>query len=115
MPSLSVFGAQWGDEGKGKLIDFLAADHDVIARYQGGANAGHTVVVGDERYVLHLIPSGILHAGSVNMIGGGVAVDPLKLFEEIDGLRERGVTVKGSNLGEGVWQWLRCRPLTSRG
>lgn len=98
MPSLSVFGAQWGDEGKGKLIDLLAADADVVVRYQGGANAGHTVVVQGAKYVLHLIPSGILHPGKVNVIGNGVAVDPLKLLEEIEGLRARGVQVSGANL-----------------
>jgi len=98
MPSLSVFGAQWGDEGKGKLIDLLARDADLVVRYQGGANAGHTVVVGDEKYVLHLIPSGILHPGKVNVIGNGVAVDPLKLLEEVDGLRQRGIAVSGANL-----------------
>ena len=73
MTTLSVFGAQWGDEGTGKIIDRLADRVDVVVRYQGGANAGHTVVVGDEKYVLHLIPSGILHKGRVNVIGGGVA------------------------------------------
>jgi len=98
MPSLSVFGAQWGDEGKGKLIDLLARDADYVVRYQGGANAGHTVVVGREKYVLHLIPSGILHPGKVNVIGNGVAVDPARLLEEIDGLRARGVRVDGANL-----------------
>jgi len=98
MPSLSVFGAQWGDEGKGKLIDLLSRDADVIVRYQGGANAGHTVVVGEEKYVLHLIPSGILNAGRINVIGNGVAVDPIKLCEEIDGLAARGVRVDGENL-----------------
>jgi adenylosuccinate synthase len=98
MPSLSIFGVQWGDEGKGKLIDVLAADQDLVVRYQGGANAGHTVVVGDEKYVLHLIPSGILHAGKRNLIGNGVAVDPLKLLDEIDGLAERGVRVTPERL-----------------
>src|SRR5580765_956786 len=98
MPSLSVFGAQWGDEGKGKIIDFFAEEADFVVRYQGGANAGHTVVVGGEKYVLHLIPSGILHPGKVNVIGNGVAVDPFKFLEEIDGLRRRGVTVDGRNL-----------------
>jgi adenylosuccinate synthase len=98
MPSLSVFGAQWGDEGKGKIIDFFAEEADFVVRYQGGANAGHTVVVGGEKYVLHLIPSGILHAGKVNVIGNGVAVDPFKFLEEIDGLRRRGVSVDGRNL-----------------
>lgn len=98
MPSTSVFGAQWGDEGKGKLIDLLARDADFVVRYQGGANAGHTVVVAGAKYVLHLIPSGILHPGKVNVIGNGVALDPLKLLEEIDGLRQRGVAVDGRNL-----------------
>ena len=98
MPSLSVFGAQWGDEGKGKIIDRLAGDVDFVVRYQGGANAGHTVVVGGEKYVLHLVPAGILHPGRVNVIGNGVAVDPLALFQEVDGLRKRGVAVDGSNL-----------------
>ncbi len=98
MPSLSVFGAQWGDEGKGKIIDLLSRDVDTVVRYQGGANAGHTVIVGGEKYVLHLVPSGILHAGRVNVIAGGVAVDPIALLEEIDGLRQRGVEVDGENL-----------------
>jgi adenylosuccinate synthase len=98
MPSLSVFGAQWGDEGKGKIIDRLAAEVDIVVRYQGGANAGHTVVVGDEKYVLHLIPSGILHPGTVNVIGGGIALDPLKMLEEVDGLLARGVDVTPHNL-----------------
>ncbi len=96
--SLCLFGAQWGDEGKGKIIDHLASEVDVVVRYQGGANAGHTVVVGDEKFVLHLIPSGILHAGKINVIGGGVAVDPLKLLEELDGLAERGVEVTPASL-----------------
>ena len=98
MPSLSVFGAQWGDEGKGKIIDLLSRDADYVVRYQGGANAGHTVIVGGEKYVLHLVPSGILHRGRVNVIGNGLAVDPIALLSEIDGLCERGVEVTGKNL-----------------
>jgi adenylosuccinate synthase len=99
MPSLSVFGAQWGDEGKGKLIDLLSGrDADLVVRYQGGANAGHTVVVGAQKYILHLIPSGILHKGKVNVIGNGVAVDPFKFLEEVEGLRARGIAVDGTNL-----------------
>lgn len=98
MPALSVFGAQWGDEGKGKVIDLLSADVDLVVRYQGGANAGHTVVVGEESYALHLIPSGILHADKINVVGCGVALDPLKFLEEIEGLRARGVEVSGKNL-----------------
>jgi adenylosuccinate synthase len=98
MPSLSVFGAQWGDEGKGKIIDLLSRDVDYVVRYQGGANAGHTVIVSGEKYVLHLVPSGILHKGRINVIASGVAVDPFALLDEIDGLRERGVEVSGENL-----------------
>ncbi len=98
MPSLSVFGAQWGDEGKGKIIDQLSVTADYVVRYQGGANAGHTVIVDGEKYILHLVPSGILHEGRVNVIGNGLAVDPIALLEEIDGLLERGVAVTGENL-----------------
>jgi adenylosuccinate synthase len=98
MPSECVFGAQWGDEGKGKIIDRLAAGADYVVRYQGGANAGHTVVVGNEKFVLHLIPSGILHPGKVNVVGNGVALDPEALLFEVDGLHERGVKVDGNNL-----------------
>lgn len=98
MPSLCLFGAQWGDEGKGKIIDHLAGDVDYVVRYQGGSNAGHTVITGGEKHVLHLIPSGILHKGRVNVIGNGVALDPAKLVEEIEGLRARGVEVGPANL-----------------
>lgn len=93
----AVVGLQWGDEGKGKIVDILTAEHDVIVRYNGGANAGHTVVVGDERYALHLIPSGILYEDKICIIGNGVVVDPVKLIEEIDTLRDRGIEV-GDNL-----------------
>ena len=86
-------GLQWGDEGKGKVVDLLTARHDVIVRYNGGANAGHTVMVGEERYALHLIPSGILYSDKVCVIANGVVVDPQALIEEIDALRARGVQV----------------------
>jgi adenylosuccinate synthase len=92
-----VVGLQWGDEGKGKIVDLLTARHDVIVRYNGGANAGHTVVVGDQRYALHLIPSGILYPDKLCVIANGVVVDPEVLIEEIDALRARGVEV-GDNL-----------------
>jgi adenylosuccinate synthase len=98
MPTLSLFGAQWGDEGKGKIIDLLARDADYIVRYQGGPNAGHTVVVNGNKFILRLIPSGILHAGKVNVIGNGVAVDPLALFTEVGELTARGVKVDPKNL-----------------
>ncbi|MDP7009231.1 MAG: adenylosuccinate synthase [Phycisphaerales bacterium] len=93
----AVVGLQWGDEGKGKIVDILTAKHDVIVRYNGGANAGHTVVVGDEKYALHLIPSGILYEDKLCVIGNGVVVDPVQLIKEIDTLRDRGIEV-GDNL-----------------
>jgi adenylosuccinate synthase len=94
VPATLVVGAQWGDEGKGKVIDLLTADADVVVRYQGGANAGHTVMVGEETYVLHLIPSGILYPGKTNVIGNGVVVDPARLVEEIDHFKGRGIDVE---------------------
>jgi len=93
MANMCVVGLQWGDEGKGKIIDILARGFDVVARYQGGSNAGHTVVIGKDKFVLHLIPSGILHEGKTCVIGNGVAVDPVLLLQEIDELRQRGVRV----------------------
>ncbi len=93
----AVVGLQWGDEGKGKIVDLLTSRYDCIVRYNGGANAGHTVQVGSERYALHLIPSGILSKGKINIVGNGVVVDPEKLLDEVDGLRKRGVHV-GDNL-----------------
>jgi adenylosuccinate synthase len=96
-PHTAVVGLQWGDEGKGKIVDLLTARHDVIVRYNGGANAGHTVIVEGERYALHLIPSGILYPDKLCVIGNGVVVDPETLIEEIESLRRRGVEV-GDNL-----------------
>lgn len=93
--TLVVVGAQWGDEGKGKLVDVIAERADWVVRYQGGANAGHTVQIGGESFVLHQIPSGILHAGVRCAIGNGVVLDPDTLFTEIDELVRRGVDVEG--------------------
>ncbi len=90
-----VVGCQWGDEGKGKIVDLLAAEADVIARFQGGANAGHTIVVGDRKYVLHLIPSGIIHPGKECYIGNGVVLDPFGLKEELEVLRNQGIEYAG--------------------
>lgn len=95
MPNTVLVGAQWGDEGKGKIIDVLSEEADIVVRYQGGNNAGHTVKVGDELYVLHLIPSGILHEGKICVIGNGVVVDPLALSREIAELERRGIAVRG--------------------
>jgi adenylosuccinate synthase len=92
--NLLVVGLQWGDEGKGKIIDILSDDYDAIVRFQGGANAGHTVQVGDETFILHLIPSGILREGKLCVIGNGVVVDPECLIGEIEDLRDRGVAVE---------------------
>jgi len=96
--NLAVVGLQWGDEGKGKIVDLLSSRFDLIVRYNGGANAGHSVQVGDQRYALHLIPSGILNPEKINVIANGVVIDPAKLLEEIQGLRQRGVTITGDNL-----------------
>lgn len=96
MPNTVVLGAQWGDEGKGKIVDLLAQDVDVVARYQGGANAGHTIKLPDGReFVLHLIPSGIFHEHCVCVIGNGVVIDPVALREEIKMITEAGIEVKG--------------------
>ncbi len=95
MPVTIVIGAQWGDEGKGKVVDLLAPDVDIVARYQGGANAGHTIKWGDETFVLHLIPSGIFHEGTRCVIGNGVVIDPAALMDEIRAVEARGFTVEG--------------------
>ncbi|MBI5724122.1 MAG: adenylosuccinate synthase [Planctomycetes bacterium] len=96
--NVTVIGLQWGDEGKGKLVDWLAESCDYVARYCGGANAGHTVVVGKERYALHLIPCGVLHKGVMNVVGNGVAFDPAVAAKEMDELSARGVSVGPENL-----------------
>jgi len=93
--NLCVLGAQWGDEGKGKIVDLLTPHFNVVARYQGGHNAGHTVYVGGRKFVLHLIPSGILHPGVICLIGNGVVVDPRALFAEVDELAGMGFDVRG--------------------
>lgn len=94
MPVFGVVGVQWGDEGKGKIIDILAARADVVARFAGGNNAGHTVVLEGKKFVLHLIPSGALNANASNVIGNGVVVDPIHLFKEIEGLEKSGIQIK---------------------
>ena len=90
-----IVGTQWGDEGKGKIIDILSEKSDYIVRYQGGGNAGHTVVVNEKGYIFHLIPSGILHKGKICVIGNGVVVDPAGLVDEIRGLTEKGIDING--------------------
>jgi adenylosuccinate synthase len=96
MKTLVVLGLQWGDEGKGKIVDLLAPDFDAFVRFQGGANAGHTVKFSDKHFALHLIPSGILHPGKMCILGNGMVVDPFALLTEIDRLRGQGVTIEGN-------------------
>src|SRR5579883_481000 len=96
MANTILVGAQWGDEGKGKIIDVLTEQADVVVRTQGGNNAGHTVHIKGKKYVLHLIPSGILRARKSCVIGNGVVVDPVSLVEEIEGLRKLGIKVNGN-------------------
>lgn len=91
----AVVGLQWGDEGKGKVVDLLAANFDAVVRYNGGANAGHSVVVKGERYALHIVPSGILNPGKLAVVGNGVVIDPEVILKETDGLRQRGVDTSG--------------------
>src|SRR5919199_6476606 len=92
MPAIVLLGAQWGDEGKGKATDLLGGSVDYVVRFQGGNNAGHTVVIGDESYALHLLPAGVLSPGVVPVIGNGVVVDPGVLLEEMELLEARGVS-----------------------
>src|SRR6202008_2357894 len=98
MANTILVGAQWGDEGKGKIIDVLTAKADIVVRSQGGNNAGHTVFHNGTTYILHLIPSGILRRGKVCVIGNGVVIDPIALATEIEGLRKLGVKVDNKNL-----------------
>ena len=98
MSAFIILGAQWGDEGKGKMTDYLAEGADVVVRFQGGNNAGHTVVVGEKEYKLHLIPSGILYKDKLNVIGNGVVVDPEALFKEIDYLEALGENITPERL-----------------
>jgi len=98
MPLEIIVGTQWGDEGKGRVTDLLAAGADIVARYSGGDNAGHTVTIGDEIFRLHLVPSGIIHDGVTCLVGNGVVINPAVLLREIDGLAERGVNVSPERL-----------------
>src|SRR5947209_3490038 len=93
MANTILVGAQWGDEGKGKIIDVLTEQADIVVRTQGGNNAGHTVFIGKQKYVLHLIPSGILRKDKVCVIGNGVVVDPLSLLDELKGLLKLGIAI----------------------
>ena len=98
MANVVVIGAQWGDEGKGKITDLLSRSADVVVRYQGGVNAGHTIVVDDKVLKLHLIPSGILYSDTICLIGSGTVVDPKVMLGELDMLAENGIAVDGLQL-----------------
>jgi adenylosuccinate synthase len=93
MPASVIVGLQWGDEGKGKAVDLLSGSVDLVVRFQGGDNAGHTVIVGDEVFKLHLVPSGVLHEHITPVIGNGVVVNPRTLITEMDMLAERGIDI----------------------
>ena len=98
MSNVCVVGLQWGDEGKGKLVDVLTEEFDIVVRYQGGGNAGHTVVVDGDKFVVHLVPSGVFRPGAICVIGNGVVVDPASLVEELDELGERGIDISDNLL-----------------
>lgn len=100
MPSVVIIGAQWGDEGKGKIIDFLAKKADVIVRAQGGNNAGHTVIVGENKHTFHLLPSGVLYEDKMNIIGNGVVIDPKAFLDEIKTLESRGICTSNIRIDE---------------
>ena len=120
MPNIVVVGTQWGDEGKGKIVDLMTDRFDVVARYQGGNNAGHTVIIGDEKFVLHLIPSGILRPEKVCVVGNGVVVDPGAMLEEIEELRTRlGLDLEGrlfvSNRAHAIMAWHKALEVAEEG
>ena len=98
MTNVVVIGSQWGDEGKGKIVDWLSERADVVVRFQGGHNAGHTLVIDGKVYKLHLLPSGIVREGKKSVIGNGVVIDPWALTKEIETVREQGVAITPENL-----------------
>ncbi len=100
MPGISVFGAQWGDEGKGRFVDYLAKNADVVVRYQGGNNAGHTIIAEGVKYTLHLIPAGALYDGKLCIIGNGVVIDPASLIEEMETLNQQGVSLENLKISD---------------
>jgi adenylosuccinate synthase len=111
MSSVVVVGLQWGDEGKGKITDFLASQADLIARFQGGNNAGHTVVVGDDEFKLHLVPSGILYPGKLCILGNGVVINPGVLLQELSGLQKRGIDISGIRISDRAHLIMPYHPL----
>src|SRR3712207_8814555 len=111
MANVVVVGAQWGDEGKGKIVDWLSVEADVVVRFQGGHNAGHTLVIGNQTYKLSLLPSGVVRPGKLAVIGNGVVLDPYALVEEIDKLRGQGVRSEEHTSELQSRQYLVCRLL----
>lgn len=111
MPSVVVVGLQWGDEGKGKITDYLAGQAELIVRFQGGNNAGHTVVVGDEEFKLHLVPSGILYPGKLCVLGNGVVINPGVLLQELSGLQKRGIDISGIRISDRAHLIMPYHPL----
>src|SRR5579872_2512786 len=98
MANVVVVGSQWGDEGKGKIVDWLSEQADIVVRFQGGHNAGHTLVIGGKTYKLSLLPSGVVRPGKLSVIGNGVVLDPQALIEEIGKLKAQGIAVTPDNL-----------------
>jgi adenylosuccinate synthase len=98
MANVVVVGAQWGDEGKGKIVDWLSERADIVVRFQGGHNAGHTLVIGNETYKLSLLPSGVVRAGKLSVLGNGVVIDPWAPAEEVERLTSRGVSITPESL-----------------
>ena len=98
MACTAIVGINWGDEGKGRMVDLLTEQFDIVVRYQGGGNAGHTVVNDYGKFALHLLPSGVFHTGVVNILGNGVALDAENLWTEIETVREKGVSITPENL-----------------
>ena len=98
MKNIVVVGSQWGDEGKGKIVDWLSSEADVVVRFQGGHNAGHTLVIDKKVFKLRLLPSGIVRKGKVSILGNGVVIDPWKLIEEIEMLEAQGIEINPNNL-----------------
>ena len=103
MSNRAIVGINWGDEGKGRMVDLMTESYDIVVRYQGGGNAGHTVVNEKGKFALHLLPSGILREGTVNVLADGVALDPENLFAEIEDLRSKGITITPDNLKISSW------------
>ena len=98
MANTAIVGINWGDEGKGRMVDLLTEEYDIVVRYQGGGNAGHTVINKYGKFALHLLPSGIFRKGVINILGNGVALDPENLWNEIGDVRSKGVSITPDNL-----------------